>query len=66
MQVTINGEARNLNGQLSIRDLLKELQVEEKVVALSINASLVKRDTWDSTLIKENDKIELLQFMGGG
>ena len=66
MLVTINGEARNLNGQLSIRDLLKELQVEEKIVALSINASLVKRDTWDSTLIKENDKIELLQFMGGG
>ena len=66
MLVTINGEARNLNGQLSIRDLLKELQVEEKIVALSINANLVKRDTWDSTLIKENDKIELLQFMGGG
>ena len=66
MLVTINGEAKNLNGELSIRDLLKELQVEEKVVALSINASLVKRDTWDSTFIKENDKIELLQFMGGG
>lgn len=66
MQVTINGEAKNLNGELSIRDLLKELQVEEKIVALSINANLVKRDTWDSTLIKENDKIELLQFMGGG
>ena len=66
MQVTINGETKNLNGELSIRDLLKELQVEEKIVALSINANLVKRDTWDSTLIKENDKIELLQFMGGG
>ena len=66
MQVTINGEAKNLNGELSIRDLLKELQVEEKIVALSINANLVRRDTWDSTLIKENDKIELLQFMGGG
>ena len=66
MQVTINGKAKNLNGELSIRDLLKELQVEEKIVALSINANLVKRDTWDSTLIKENDKIELLQFMGGG
>lgn len=66
MQVTINGEAKNLNGELSIRDLLKELQVEEKIVALSVNANLVKRDTWDSTLIKENDKIELLQFMGGG
>ena len=66
MQVTINGETKNLNGELSIRDLLKELQVEEKIVALSVNANLVKRDTWDSTLIKENDKIELLQFMGGG
>ena len=66
MQVTINGEAKNINGELSIRDLLKELQVEEKIVALSVNANLVKRDTWDSTLIKENDKIELLQFMGGG
>ena len=66
MQVTINGEAKNINGELSIRDLLKELQVEEKIVALSINANLVKRDTWDSTLIRENDKIELLQFMGGG
>lgn len=66
MQIYINGKHQTIENEITITQLLKELQVEEKIVAISLNSSVVKKDTWSQVALKENDKLELLQFMSGG
>ncbi len=66
MQISINGECQTITDNTTIAQLLKQLQVEERIVAISLNANVVKKDTWANVCLQENDKLELLQFMSGG
>lgn len=66
MNIIINGENKIFNEGDSLKDIIISLQIEDKVMAAAVNMNIVKKDTWDSFIPKENDKIELLQFVGGG
>ena len=66
MNIIINGENKIFNEGNSLKDIIISLQIEDKVMAAAVNMDIVKKDTWDSFIPKENDKIELLQFVGGG
>ncbi len=66
MQISINGEHQTIADNITITQLLEQLEVEDKIVAISLNANVVKKDTWTQVYLKEHDKLELLQFMSGG
>ena len=66
MRVIINGENREIEENMSVLDLLKDLDIEEKTMAAAINMQVVKKENWESKLIREDDKIEFLHFVGGG
>ncbi len=66
MQIIINGENQTLNDSISISQLLKQLEIEERIVAVSLNSNVVKKGTWENVILKDNDRVELLQFMSGG
>ena len=66
MQITINGEKREIRDGTSLAELIKEFGLEGKVMAAAINMQIVKQDKWDDTLLTQGDKIELLDFVGGG
>lgn len=65
MQLIINGERRECKSQ-TIQMLLEEIGIEEKVMAAAVNMNVVKKEQWATFIISENDKIEFLQFVGGG
>lgn len=66
MQIFINGQHQTITDNITITQLLEHLEIEGKIVAISLNASVVKKDTWTQVYLKEHDKLELLQFMSGG
>jgi sulfur carrier protein len=66
MQIKVNGEVREVNEGSTMLDLIRSLGVEERVMASALNMEIVKQDAWGSTLLKEGDTIELLDFVGGG
>ncbi len=66
MQLIINGEDKTFDDNLSLKLIIQSLQIEDKVMAAAVNMNVVKKDDWDSFIPKEDDKIELLQFVGGG
>ncbi len=66
MKVIINGENRNIDEDITVLNLLKELGIEEKTMAAAINMEVVKKENWENTKISEGDKIEFLHFVGGG
>ena len=66
MKIIVNGENKEINPNTTIKTLIQMLQVENKVMAVAVNMQVVKKEDWDKYIIKENDKIELLHFVGGG
>lgn len=66
MNIVINGEAREFDSEITLSNLLKELSLEGKVMAAAVNMEIVKQNDWESYRLKDSDKLELLDFVGGG
>ena len=66
LSIVLNGEPFKLNKQVSITELFKVLDLSSKFMAVEINGEIIFRSSWDSHLINENDKVELVRAIGGG
>jgi len=66
INIVVNGKDFTFNKQITILDLLKELKIEDKVMAVAIDMEIVKKEKWQETKVKNGNKIEFLHFVGGG
>lgn len=66
MKVILNGKEKEIKENETISDLLKELNIKEKMVAVEINLKIIDKKEFKNVFIKENEKIEIVHFMGGG
>ncbi|MBP7742032.1 MAG: sulfur carrier protein ThiS [Aliarcobacter sp.] len=66
MKVIINGETKEFSDDFSLQNIITDLQIENKVMAAAVNMDIIKKDNWSNFIPKNDDKIELLQFVGGG
>ena len=66
MKLIVNGEPHEHRGNGSVSGLLDELGAQKAHTALMINGEVVPSDNWSSTILHENDEIEMLVFVGGG
>ncbi len=66
MNLIVNGEKKEFSDNSTLQAVITELQVEDKVMAAAVNMEIVKKDQWNNYIVKDNDKLELLQFVGGG
>jgi len=66
MQVVINGENRELAGEPTVRELLEQLDLSGRRVAVEINRELVTRSRHETRQICPGDVIEIVSLVGGG
>ncbi len=66
MQITINGEARIFDGVADIAALVCALGLDPRKVAVERNLEIVPRSTYGRALLAEGDRLEIVQFVGGG
>ena len=66
MKVHVNGEVRELSGALSLAELVTQLDLPAARIAIELNREVVRRSDWDSTMLKDDDRIEIVHFVGGG
>ena len=66
MEIVINGEPREVPPRTSLQTLLRLLDLKEDRVAVELNRSIVKRNLWPDTLLRDHDRLEIVQFVGGG
>lgn len=66
MLVYVNGEGRELSGTPSLADLITQLEVPAARIAVELNREVVRRNDWSGTMLNENDRIEIVHFVGGG
>ena len=66
MRVTINGESRSVASATTVADLLGELGLDPRRVAVECNKLLVRRAAFDQTSLGDGDVLEIVTFVGGG
>ena len=62
----MNGESREVWDVPSVADLVAQLDLPATRVAIELNREVVRRNDWSSTMLRENDRIEIVHFVGGG
>jgi thiamine biosynthesis protein ThiS len=66
MKLIVNGEDREFSSQLTVTSLLVQLGMKPDRVAVELNRELVPRGRWDKTQLCDDDKLEIVHFVGGG
>ena len=66
MQISINGESRDVAGDSTVADLLKVLGMQPKYVAVERNLELVPRATHADCVLEDGDQLEIVTLVGGG
>ena len=66
MQLTVNGKETQLAREMSLAEFLHSRGIVSAMVAVEHNLRWTHREDWPVTLLKENDRIEIIQMMAGG
>ncbi len=66
MVLEINGEMRTISPVSNLRQLLEQLGISEGRVAVEVNRKIIRRGDWETTALSDRDRVEIVQFVGGG
>jgi thiamine biosynthesis protein ThiS len=66
LRVYVNGEARELSGPISLSELINQLDLPAARIAVELNRAVVRRSDWNATILQDQDRIEIVHFVGGG
>lgn len=66
MRVYVNGESRELSSPISLAELITQLDLPAARIAVELNRAVVRRSEWPATMLQDEDRIEIVHFVGGG
>lgn len=66
MHVIINGEEKQIEDGLKVAELVALLELKAERLAIELNRKIIRRANWQITPLADGDKIEIVQFVGGG
>jgi len=66
MFLQINGEQRDFPDGLTVAALVAQLGMKPDRVAVELNLEIVSRTQWETTTLKNGDRLEVVHFVGGG
>ncbi len=65
-KIQLNGKKVKVFKDSNIKDLIKKYNLDEKKIAIEINGAILPKKQYANKKVKNNDKIEIVQFIGGG
>lgn len=66
MQIQVNGDAVELAAQAKLSDLISQMDLTGKRIAIELNMEIIPRSEHDSTELNSGDKVEIVHAIGGG
>ena len=66
MRITLNGDPYDLEQPVSVQELLERLSIDPRRVAVEHNMVIVRRHAFAATLVGDGDRVEIVNFVGGG
>ena len=65
-KIQLNGKKVVIKSNCSIFDLLKKYKLDNKKVAIEYNGTIISKENYKKKYLKNNDKVEIVHFIGGG
>ena len=66
IEIIVNGIRTEVSSEMNVKEMIKELKYKQKGFALALNGTFVAISTYDTTIIYDNDSIEILAPVQGG
>ncbi|MEW6001705.1 MAG: sulfur carrier protein ThiS [Nitrospirota bacterium] len=66
MKLIVNGETLEIAHIETLQDLLRKLEIRPERVAVEINLSIIKKADYPAFRLNEGDRVEIVNFIGGG
>ena len=65
-KIQLNGDPYEINNGTNLNELLNNLKIEKNKVAVEVNGEIVEKNKYSNLVLNRNDKVEIVQFIGGG
>jgi sulfur carrier protein len=66
LRILVNDELLDVPNDLSLQELVGRLTLPAERLAIELNRQVVRRADWSQTELREEDRIEIVHFVGGG
>ena len=66
IKIRVNGKVKSVSNKYNMLDLVKILKIPLKKVAIELNQEIIDKKNINKIILKKNDKIEIVHFIGGG
>ena len=66
IKIKVNGKAKIIRENTKLLNLVKVLKIPIKKVAIELNQEIIEKINLNKIILKKNDKIEIVHFIGGG
>ena len=65
-KIQLNGDPYEINVQTNLNELLNKLKIQKNKVAIEVNGEIVQKDKYQNLVLRKDDKVEIVHFIGGG
>ena len=65
-KIQLNGDPYEINNGTSLNQLLNKLKIKKTKVAVEINGEIVEKNKYENMILRKDDKVEIVHFIGGG
>ena len=65
-KIQLNGKKISIKADVSILDLLKKYKLSNKKIAIEYNGTIISKISYKKKYLKNDDKLEIVHFIGGG
>ena len=66
IKIKVNGKLKTINRNVNLSILIENLKIQLKKVAIEVNGEIVDKKKLNRIILKNNDRIEIVHFIGGG
>ena len=65
-KIQLNGNQYEISGRTDLNELLNKLKIEKNKVAIEVNGEIVQKEKYQNLILRKDDKVEIVHFIGGG
>ena len=65
-KIQLNGTSYEINDGANLNELLNKLKIQKNKVAIEVNGEIVEKNKYPNLILNKGDKVEIVQFIGGG
>ena len=65
-KIQLNGDPYEISNGTNLNELLNNLKIQKNKVAVEVNGEIVEKNKYPNLILNKDDKVEIVQFIGGG